>query len=422
MPLAVKKFFQTMPQLPFRFVVDIIDENGIQEKLKYAIRSVKFTDADGDTSAGAVFYGGGGYFTIPIWDLSARGLNISFEETDKMDVTKYIDKLAGVVNKGMNQYSFSGTPKVIAIVVREYDNMMYKVLRGRCFWCMLQDYDDGQFSRTGGVSAVQLSMQFVVRTISENFDVDDAVLSRTAGTIASGLNVINTPEQERTDQMEKLINLANKVQYDGEMHLEGLVNADIYGTKGVNTRHGAAEGTKDFNVTEEESEALHNKIYRTTGKNVNRQDLDRVLKDNAERMDVSLFNLRNELRKKGVTVEVNAYNDTGHEVGLGTNSGSHTLGQKIDLTFLDKNGKKMTMQNMSDDQRKIIEDAANKSGLVSNWEANGDPSTSTWGDFSLKKASSIGKNGEYIAEQEMTRWTKKGGYYNSATKQHEQIR
>ncbi|MDR9830996.1 hypothetical protein RCJ22_36020, partial [Vibrio sp. FNV 38] len=118
-------------------------------------------------------------------------------------------------------------------------------------------------------------------------------------------------------------------------------------------------------------------------------------------------------------VSVNAYMDTNHAIGLGTKSGSHLLGQKIDLTFVDANSKKkITVSEMSEEQYETIKAAAKSAGLISNWESENDPS-STWGDFALDEAMSIDKDGKIIEEQELKPWVSDGKYYNSVKKKHE---
>lgn len=183
MALAVKKFFHTIPQLPYRFVADFVVDGAMADNMRFAVRSVKYQEAEGNTSDGAVYYGNG-YFTIPIWDISARSLSISFEETDDMKVTKMLDGIAAK--------SFNRTPIMFAVVVREYDNMFLRVLRGRCFWVHLQDYDEPAMSRTGGPSVVSINANFVVRAVSNNFNVDDVTLAKRIGDMNKALKTFNT--------------------------------------------------------------------------------------------------------------------------------------------------------------------------------------------------------------------------------------
>lgn len=215
MGLAVKKFFHTLPQLPFRFVVDFAKGDGkLPDKLKYAVRSVKFTDAEGNTSEGAIYYGNGS-FTIPVWDITARSLSITFEETDDMFVTKFADDIAAL--------SFNSTPLRLAVVVREYDNMMYKVLKGRCYWVELLDYDEPQFARTGGPSVVSITMNFIVKAISEDYAVSDDELKRILNKTNMQLSQFNAPrEDEIGGKYQKLLKSAEDTHFDSTINLKAL--------------------------------------------------------------------------------------------------------------------------------------------------------------------------------------------------------
>ena len=187
MALAVKKFFHTIPQLPYRFVADFVVDGAMLNNMRFAVRSVKYTEAEGNTSDAATYYGNG-YYTIPIWDISSRALSITFEETDDMQVTALLDTIAAL--------SYNKTPAMIAIVLREYDNMFMKVLRGRCFWVYLQDYDEPAFSRTGGPSVVSINANFIVRAVSNGFNVDDAALANKLSQIGKALNTFNNQKDE----------------------------------------------------------------------------------------------------------------------------------------------------------------------------------------------------------------------------------
>ena len=187
MALSVKKFFHTIPQLPYRFVADFVVDGAMLNNMRFAVRSVKYTEAEGNTSDAATYYGNG-YYTIPIWDISSRALSITFEETDDMQVTTLLDAIA--------TRSYNKTPAMIAIVLREYDNMFMKVLSGRCFWVYLQDYDEPAFSRTGGPSVVSINANFIVRAVSNDFNVDDATLVNKLGQIGKALNTFNNQKDE----------------------------------------------------------------------------------------------------------------------------------------------------------------------------------------------------------------------------------
>lgn len=212
MALAVKKFFHTIPQLPYRFVADFVVDGAMLNNMRFAVRSVKYTEAEGNTSDAATYYGNG-YYTIPIWDISSRALSVSFEETDDMQVTTLLDAIATL--------SYNRTPVMIAIILREYDNMFMKVLRGRCFWVHLQDYDEPAFSRTGGPSVVSINANFVVKAVSNNFNVDDATLLNRLGQMKKALNTFNNQKDDtKGGWYDKLKKTAKEIEEDKTFNVD----------------------------------------------------------------------------------------------------------------------------------------------------------------------------------------------------------
>ena len=93
-------------------------------------------------------------------------------------------------------------------------------------------------------------------------------------------------------------------------------------------------------------------------------------------------------------------------------TGSHLMGQKVDLDFRTKDGK-ITMANMTEAQRKEIVDMAKAAGLVPNWETNG-ADWSGWGDFALADAKSINKQGQ-IEDIKITSWSGEDEAFNTST-------
>lgn len=247
MGLAVKRFFQTIPQLPFRFVTDFVKAGEEQSSLRFAVRSVKYNEAEGNTSDAAVYYGNG-YYTIPLWDISSRSLSITFEETDNMKVTKFLDSIAEV--------SYNASPLMIAVIVREYDNMFLNPMKGRCYWCFLQDYDEPSFARTGGPSVVSITANFVVRAISENYAVDDDELNARISSIKNALNTQNYHDDAATGfWYEDLHGVASNLQENKTFRVDlatfdaGLESGDTTVYQGENLQSKAAKSRdKDGNA------------------------------------------------------------------------------------------------------------------------------------------------------------------------------
>lgn len=155
-------FSEFRPHLAWRFHVDFYTGGfGDGDLLSYSVQSIKVSGYDVDTTTAASYYGDG-YRTIPIVDTSSKTIEITFEETDNLDIIKFIDKI-------IEQQRF-GNPVVIGIVVNEYSYKMGKTpIRSRYYSCILSNYEEPSFSRSGGVQQVTTSVTFSVMS-ERNFD------------------------------------------------------------------------------------------------------------------------------------------------------------------------------------------------------------------------------------------------------------
>lgn len=152
--ISCGQFFRFRPHLPFRFVVNFFTDKSVDSnKLGYYVSSIKVNAPEVDTTTGA-FYFGNGYRTVPIVDPSAKTIDITFEETDDMQVTKFFDEIIA-------QQRF-GLPYVVQIGVTEFDERMNSPVRAILYSCILSNYEEGAFSRMGGVSIVTISATFAV--------------------------------------------------------------------------------------------------------------------------------------------------------------------------------------------------------------------------------------------------------------------
>lgn len=150
MALAVRKFFEFRPHLPFRFEVEFFTGLPmLTAQLKYAVQSVKISGTECDIGMAASYFGDG-YTTIPIFNVASRTLTITFEETDQMKVLSMVD---AIVDSQRN-----GSPWVLGVRVTEYDTRFRTIVSDRYYKCIMKDYDEPAFSRTGGPGIVTSSI------------------------------------------------------------------------------------------------------------------------------------------------------------------------------------------------------------------------------------------------------------------------
>ena len=179
------------------------------------------------------------------------------------------------------------------------------------------------------------------------------------------------------------------------------------------TTTGRTKGTSDFVVSQNELDANLQKIHSKGYKDVSMETLRTVSVENATRMSNAYNGLTSDLANTKYSTSINTFNDPNHEVGIGSDKGSHILSQKVDITFF-KDGVKITPKNASAEDREFLNKIATQNGLIINWESS-DGSDSGWGDVALSNALSINKEGK-IENINIKPWLKEDEYYDSGKK------
>lgn len=155
--IVPSRVFSFKPHLPFRFAVQFITgETPTDETLaryQYTVKSCKVSQMSGDTAAAAI-HGGDGYYTIPIFDTASRTLEIEFEETDDMRIMNFLDDI--IVKQRF------GLPFVVGIVVHQFDYKMKDPISSRLYSCILEEYDEPSFARTGSPNLVTAAAKFII--------------------------------------------------------------------------------------------------------------------------------------------------------------------------------------------------------------------------------------------------------------------
>ena len=189
--LSINKFWNMRPKLPFRFVAKFFTGlPGVDDdKLSYCVTNVSVPKMEGQASEGSMYLGNT-IFTIPVWNIASRKLDISFEETDTMEITQFVDKL--------NSESYGKVPWRITVVITEFEeHNRYDKSKSTAYICHLTSYDEPQFKRDGAAGQVTMSTSFIVDSIVENW-------SESMGTITGQRNVaVNNQYNPKLDTMEQ---------------------------------------------------------------------------------------------------------------------------------------------------------------------------------------------------------------------------
>ena len=401
--LSINNFWNMRPKLPFRFKVEFHTGLSIDEdNLTYCVTNVTLPKMEGQASEGSLYLGNT-IFTVPVWNVSSRKLEITFEETDRMLVTQFVDSL-------LDYYGRS--PWYITIIVSEYEEHIrdeytpkysYGDKYSTAYVCHLSSYDEPSFKRDGAAAQVSMNVSFIVDSVINNWNADKGYftgnkLEQSNAELNNKLDTININEQSQQFTL-------------GDVRFEGSYTP----------RYDSGTKYDDLEVDEAELVATMAKInddarYNKLG--VTKEKLETVQRENSKRMKSSMKTFEKSMAAKGYKVKITAYNDANHEIGIGSNKGSHLLGQKVDLYFETKDGK-ITMENMTETQRKEIVEMAKAAGLVPNWETNGS-NNSGWGDFSIAKAKTINSSGE-IDDVDIVSWTDEDKAYNTGTGKKQKV-
>lgn len=167
--LSINSFWNMRPKMPFRFKVDFYTGLKINDNnLTYCVTNVTLPKIEGQASEGSLYLGNT-IFTVPVWNVSSRKLDITFEETDTMLVSQFLDKLL--------QY-YGRSPWYITIVINEYeehirDEKTPKYEPGdkyaTAYVCHLTSYDEPQFKRDGAAQQVTMNASFIVDSVIEDW-------------------------------------------------------------------------------------------------------------------------------------------------------------------------------------------------------------------------------------------------------------
>lgn len=190
-----------------------------------------------------------------------------------------------------------------------------------------------------------------------------------------------------------------------EMNIDNTTNSS---TKHTKIDYGSNKGkTRDWVEEDFETDNAVKKLQMTYGENsprANRETVEKVRTENKKEMEKAFTKLQKYLNEKGITVEINAFDDANHAAGeqaLNVN-GSHVLSSKIDLAFKDENGR-ITRGQIGDKYLDILNEAARVNGFVVNWEGY-DGNNNIWGDWALANSWTIDSNGKAVKNNNQT-WT-----------------
>ena len=145
--------------MPFRFKTQFFTgfNNIADSLLPFTVTSINLPKMEGQASEGSMYLGDS-IFTVPVWNIASRKLEITFEENDNMLVSQFIDRL--------NAESYGKVPWRITIVIHEYEEHFDdEKVNSKAYICHLSSYEEPSFKRDGAAAPVNITATFIIDTI-----------------------------------------------------------------------------------------------------------------------------------------------------------------------------------------------------------------------------------------------------------------
>lgn len=168
MSLSVVQFYSLKPHLPFRFKVDwYVGFWDVKQReiLSYSVTSVTLPKMEIENGTGFSYFGDS-FINKPTFSPGTRKLDITFEETDYMLITRTMDELM--------KRSYSKKPYYITIAITQFDEHFHRNITTG-YVCHLTSYEEPQFKRDGQAQAITVNASFIVDTVLDSFKSEDAV-------------------------------------------------------------------------------------------------------------------------------------------------------------------------------------------------------------------------------------------------------
>ena len=168
MSLSIVPFYSLKPHLPFRYKTKWyigFGDTKQKETLSYCVSSITLPKVEIENNLGFSYFGDS-FISMPTFSPGKRRLNIVFEETYDMLVSRLLD--------GLIERSYSKTPYYITIEITEFNEHFTKgITKG--YVCHLCTYEEPQFKRDGQAQAITINVSFIVDSIINAFTETQAI-------------------------------------------------------------------------------------------------------------------------------------------------------------------------------------------------------------------------------------------------------
>lgn len=363
-------FFNMPPKIPYLF--DVVFSTWGANANKYippswSVQSVKLPVMEAADNEFNIFLGDG-RVTVPLWNPASRTLEITFEETDDMKITKFINTLA-------HEQYVKGLIHYVAIRVTDYQPTVPFALT---YICRLKDYTDVQFANGGSANVGTVTASFIVIAALDSNDessINKVLEENRKYSLNNGIADFNDPVIEPPGKnLETDPQKFTKEKYKSD----DLIFDDDELRKQVNEIMYAMTHDLFPNAS---------KLPRFNDTPENRERLFRLLKYNAKLTAEKVELFRKDAEAQGIKIKVNEFNGVLKDDLMGTvhalemtDRGSHTFNAKVDLQNINEG----EGGDVSPEQKAKLNKIAANHGLILNWETR--TRNSQWADTAVMGA------------------------------------
>lgn len=192
MGLSVYTYYETFkPHFSFRFKVDFLSNPSLYRLVQdIKLPSISINASDGKKRFGQT------QFVLPFFEFGDQELEITFIETDTMQVLDYLT----------NNYNWPNLPNTEDIIVTEYDDTLRNIIKITKYTITLFSYNAPQWQNSGSPSNMTITATYIVRSskdiTKDEYDLYNLPIYSPVVNMVQDMNVIGSSVDEGSAESE----------------------------------------------------------------------------------------------------------------------------------------------------------------------------------------------------------------------------
>lgn len=360
------------------------------KKLQYSVASVAIPKMK-EQELDEVSYGSF-FLSFPFWSTGDQAMTIDFWETDNMEISKIfyymLDKHRW---KSSTMFNYSQADLFVTVEILDQRSFLppdKHVIFQKTYALKTVNIDPPAFTRDGDVSLLRVKIEF--NTLQHEYSHGNirSNINPLGDFMREGVYMKDTEVMINSEEMGDRIAeaFADLVQKEFESMYTTSLSEQEMQSKTPSWSSLRSDTGGDFILDQKELDKMYAVYKRVEGKNatMSKEDFGNMAQRNMNKLATGLHDMNVELKNKGFELKINTVNDVGDNISKpnhewSSRSASHLSGSKADITIL-KNGEKVTIGSLTDEEAQLIKTAADNAKLVFNFESTAGKDTSLWAD------------------------------------------